>query len=427
MATVNFRVKKSASNKGKIYVVLSIGRGKVYESKLPYEIPMIQWDNTRKYPRQNSEHGKKLKDELMILERYLIQSLDEAQLNKIDIEKEWFKSKVFEFLNPVSKQDESRIVNHIQRLIDSSSTRRVKGSDHIGLSKSRVNGYANFKKILEDYELFKHKRFTFLDVSSQFVDDFTDYLINTKKYSKNYAGKQLSNLKTVCFDADRLLIPVNRYVYHIYGFRENNLERKIITLTHDELLKIQKADMPNEKLENAKKWLILGCEVGQRGEDLLNVKWDEMYSKDEYNLIDIYQSKTNKWVTVPIISTIAIDIILKYPPRKISLTKLNSYIKDVCQISEIDTIVVGKKCVGGGSDRRSVRTELPKYKLISSHCFRRTFVTLNDEIIDRQSVMEISGHSKESSYLYYINKHTDRSEKAISFARQKIKNSSLTS
>lgn len=419
MATLNFRIKKSVQNRSKIYMILSLKRGCVFESKLPFEIQANEWDNTRKYPKQNSAQNKNLKSKLLELEKYISDALDSGKLKGEQINKDWFIFKLNEFFNPSPLKEEGSIVNHVQLMIDNASTRRVKGRDSIGISKSRVKGYENFRKIIEDFEKVQRKRLTFLDVNSQFVDDFTNYLIRNKKYARNYAGKQLSNLKTVCLDADRLQIPVNRFTYHIHGFKESSTERRIITLTRQELRKIEDKDMPNEMLENAKKWLLIGCEIGQRGEDMLKINWSEIYMKEEYHLIDVYQSKTKKWVTVPILSPYVIDLIKNKPPRKISLTNLNSYIKKVCETAAINTLVEGKKYIGGGNERRVIVTQLPKYNLITSHCFRRTFVTLNDEQIDRQSVMEISGHSKESSYLYYINKRVDKSEKALNFARQK--------
>ena len=38
----------------------------------------------------------------------------------------------------------------------------------------------------------------------------------------NYAGKQIDNLKTVCFDAEKNEIPTNNYVRQIQGFSEND-------------------------------------------------------------------------------------------------------------------------------------------------------------------------------------------------------------
>ena len=52
----------------------------------------------------------------------------------------------------------------------------------------------------EDFQTYSKKQIQFVEVNKLLVDKFTNWLVNKKNYSTNYAGKQLEILKTVCID-----------------------------------------------------------------------------------------------------------------------------------------------------------------------------------------------------------------------------------
>jgi integrase len=60
----------------------------------------------------------------------------------------------------------------------------------------------------------------------------------------------------------------------------------------------------------------------------------------------------------------------------------------------------------------------PKWELITSHSFRRSFATNSCKKIATPILMSITGHSRESTFLKYINKHIDKDDNATLFALQ---------
>ncbi len=58
-----------------------------------------------------------------------------------------------------------------------------------------------------------------------------------------------------------------------------------------------------------------------------------------------------------------------------------------------------------------------KYKLITSHSFRCSFLTNYYKIIPTAVLIGITGHSKESLFLTYINKHEDKDSNANLFMK----------
>nr|WP_262905791.1 site-specific integrase [Flavobacterium psychrophilum] len=329
------------------------------------------------------------------------------------------------------------LVNHIQYIIDNANTRKVKtnGGFKIGLSSSTIKNYTLFKNIILEYQTTIKKQIQFIEITKPFVEKFTNWLVNTKNYSTNYAGKQLEILKTVCIDAEKNEIPVTPYSKTIQHFRESENDRYIQTLSFEELEQIKNADFTDaeqlkefkkanlelcknisltpETINNSRNWILLGCEIGQRGGDLLKITNENIRYKGKSIYLDILQQKTNKSVTVGLIAPHVIDIIENSLPKEMPHQKLNDFIKIVCKLAGIDAVVKGTKL-----NTETNRKELgmyPKYDLMASHCFRRSFATNYYKKIPTPILINITGHSKESLFLTYINKREDKDANADLF------------
>ena len=86
-------------------------------------------------------------------------------------------------------------------------------------------------------------------------------------------------------------------------------------------------------------------------------------------------------------------------PLVISNQKFNDYVKTLCEKAEINEMVEVVKYDKG----RKVYESSPKYKLISSHTGRRTFIT-NSILagIPLPVIQEISGHKKLATLQKYL-------------------------
>lgn len=68
---------------------------------------------------------------------------------------------------------------------------------------------------------------------------------------------------SISIDAEKHEVLVNPNTNKIEAFSEANKDRFIITLAHDELEQIKKAELKSDSLINARMWLLLGCEIVQ--------------------------------------------------------------------------------------------------------------------------------------------------------------------
>lgn len=417
MATVLFRLRSSANKNVSIKVRVSLGRGNDIELNSGFTINPKFWSKDTNLPKQNNTENKLIFNNLKKLESFIFQNLNEDLANNILIDSFWLNSKITECFNRVVINDSGSLVNHIQFIIDNANTRKVKmnGGFKIGLSKSTIKNYSLFKKIILEFQTHIKKQIQFVEVNKPLVDKFTNWLINTKDYSKNYAGKQLEILKTVCIDAEKNEIKINPYSKTIQHFRESDEDRYIQTLSFDELEAIRTADVQPKHLQNARNWLLIGCEIGQRGGDLLNITKDNVRYKGNNIYLDVIQQKTNKSVTIGIIAPNVIDIIENNFPTKVPHQKLNVDIRTVCAIAKINEPVQGTKL--NPITNRKKLDFYPKHELISSHCFRRSFCTNYYKKIPTAVLIGISGHSKESLFLTYINKREDKDANADLFMK----------
>lgn len=410
MATIKFQLL-SNSETAPIYLRLSIKRGLSPRTKTGLHINPKDWSSTN-YPKTNIDTNKKLKSDLQKLENFILDEVNNANTKGETINTVWLKHYIDLHFGRITENKQSDLLTDaIQSIIDEAPTRK-NGKGGLGLSKSRVNAYNSLKNILTDYQ--KQNSFKVKDVNVKFAKDFLKYLLNTKKYQKSYALKKIADLKTVCNDASLYGIETNAQFKRIQSAKPNN--EKILYLNPKELQAIEETLLLNDALKNARKWLLLGCNIGQRGGDLLQLNETNFKTLNNLEVIQLKQQKTNKNVTIPVLSKTK-EIIKSGLPYKISIQKFNKYIKEVCKIAEINELIEDSKITviekgKGNKEKRKINGIYPKWELMASHVCRRSFCTNLYGILPTPLIMSISAHSSEKMLLNYIGKDS------LDFAQQ---------
>lgn len=414
MATIKFQLRSEASKAVPIYFYLSMGRGSFFRIRTGFSIHPSSWSKAKGGPKQNDEANKKIAANLKALEKHLIECINDAQANGVEINNDFLQQKTNECFNREEKTDTSLVTYQIQYIIDHADTRKIPGKSKIGLAANTVKNYQTFKNIIEEFEMYIKKPLRFMDLSPEIVEKFKNWLLKKQGYSVNHAGRSLAHLKSVSKDAEKQGVTVHPNALRIEAFNESNQDRIIVTLSFAELEQIAKADLSREALINARKWLLLGCELGQRGEDLMRIKPSDFRKIDDNQVVDVFQQKGKKHVTVPVTER-AKKILNCGFPEKIALQNLNDYIKEVAKAAKLDEIIEGKKY--DSESKRKVFGKYPKHELITSHVCRRSFATNYYKTIQTTVIMGITGHVKESTFLQYINKPKDMDENAKLFLR----------
>ena len=402
MATVKCLLQSKSDN-ANIYVQFSISRKQVFKRKAGFTIDANDWSNPNAQPIQRSQELKALKSKLDKLATFINDAYNISVSDGEDITGDWLQLQIDLFNNKVQVIELDILTNYIQKYIDDAPFKKnaKKGT---GLSAGRTQNLKLFKNtiIRYEFEALKGKSILIKDVNLKFAEQYKKWLFG-KKYSINYIGKNIDNLKTICIDAFKNDIETSTQLKNIKSISEDKEPEQIIYLNDDEQEAIKNAPLIREALINARKWLLLGCLIGQRGGDLLNITDKNIKELNGMKIIELKQQKTGKLVAIPLLPE-ALEIIESGLPYKISLARYNEYIKDVCQEAGITEMITGR-IKETSRDATTIQT-LPKYKFISSHVSRRSFATNFYGRIPTPVLMNITAHGTEKMFLSYIGKTT---------------------
>lgn len=337
--------------------------------------------------------------ELLNIESFIIESYNN-DLKTSTIDKVWLTDTIEQYYTPpqVETQKSDLLIDAIQDVINNAPTRK-NSKQGIGISESRIKSYEQLKTVITKFS--KRNKYKVKDVNIAFAKKFLNWLMLDQKYSKGYALKSIDNLKAVCKDANIQGIETSTQLQNIEGGRVKN--DYVIYLTPQELDKIETKELTKQSLINARKWLILGCNIGQRGGDLLNITNENFKTVGKLNVIELQQQKTDKIVLIPVNKKVQ-EIYNHGLPHKISIQRFNDFLKELCKVCEIDTPTKGAVYQMTEHGKRKVVDTYPKHELITSHVCRRTFCSNYYGKMPTNLIMQISGHSTEKMLLTYIGK-----------------------
>ncbi len=400
MATINYRLHSTDNNKVvPIYCLVSLNREKRFEVKTGYYILTKDWSAITKLPKQNDEENKILYSKLNKLKNLLFDKINSIDEDSNEISKEWVLETIKEFRGEKVKNETDLLLNHIQYVIDTANTRenQKKGT---GLSEGRIKIYRTFLGLITTYEKHLKTKIYIKDIDIKFAEKFKLWLFSLK-YSVNSVGKNISLLKTVCNDAEKLGIETSTQLKNIKVISESKSPDEIIYLNLQELEAIEKLDSLPSHLENTRNWLILGCYLGQRGGDLMRVNKQMIKEIQGVKIIEIQQEKTGKLVAIPLLPK-ALNILENKELHSISLQKFNDYVKILCKKAEIIIPTKGSKI--DPDTKKKIKGVFPKYELIGSHVCRRSFASNFYGEIPTPILINVTGHSSETMFLKYIGK-----------------------
>lgn len=396
MASIKFLLQ-SKKDLAPIYLRLSVSRGNVFKRRTGLFISFKDWSKETGFPKQKNSEGRDLKNLLQKLEIYISESFNKDYSKGIDINGFWLEENIKKHFNQEDKQKSLEgILDYIDYYVSLADIKpNAKGG--VGLSKSRINDFKLLGNLITKYQ--GKRKLLIKDIDVNFKNKFVKWGIETEGYAKGYIGRTLGTLKTLCLDAEINGVEVSPQLKNVTGFKTKN--EYVIYLTPLELEQIEKVNLSHDYLNNARKWLLLGCNLGQRAGDLLKLTEENFVTRNGLDVIELRQQKGHKLITIPVLTKTK-EVLKNGFPRKISTQKFNDYIKEVCKIAGLEEPTEGKKL-----NKETKRKELgvyPKHELISTHICRRSFATNQYGVLPTNLIMQITGHSTEKVFLNYIGK-----------------------
>lgn len=408
MATVKFILQSKKPNSS-IYARFSIGVNQVYKRRTRETVNPENW-NTKKgsiiqrtaltkddLQKQNELTGILNKLEEFILEQY--RKRNETEI----INGDWLEEIITAFYSGGRKFEQLDFIeNYLEHYkTDILPFRKYKGKPITIRTKQKQ---LTIIEKFQDFLKTEKKRLKVSDYNIAVGNRFVTFL-RKQNLSDNTVGKYLKYTKTIFKDAKIENIQVHEQLSEIRGF---TIETPTPYLKIGELEKIQELLIVNERLEQTRDWLIIGCYTGQRASDLFRMNPEKIVNINGKEFINLSQKKTKTPVLVPIHAEVK-KILDKrngnFPPLysdniESAKTIFNENLKKICKLAEIDRIEYGR--VYDEAKKHYVFGNYPMHDLASSHLCRRTFATMYYSKIPTAVIMSVTGHKTETEFLGYI-------------------------
>lgn len=414
MPSFSYRIKSKDDKQVSIYISFRPQNSKSVFSRTGFTVHPSQWSNSKKRAKPVSPELKNLNNKLSELEIFLGDRLNKDNNLGVDINNKWLKKQIDRFNNKVPTTDLSYLLNLMDDQIANLHLKKAKDGS-MGLKKNTVKGYKDFRRVLEDYETYIDSNVKINEFGKEEFDGFVKWLSEDKNYAKGEIGRKIKRLKGLLKYGAGKGLKLGISLEAIDKEYSYKTKKYINVISEDEFFKILNLKGLPPYLENVRRWLLIGLNIGQRISDLQKIiKQDIRYDSDGIALIDVVQVKGEEPVTVPIILNPLVDILKHKFPYPISDQKFNVYMKEVCKRAGIDQIVKGYKM--NPTTMRKELVEAPKYELLASHDMRRSFATYHfDKGVSVNLIMKITGHKRESTFYEYIGRNPNKDHDAYNF------------
>lgn len=286
----------------------------------------------------------------------------------------------------------------------------ILNSKGVKLVPGTIRNYISTQSAIKRYCTSRRIKLRLDGITVDFYNDFIKYLNEAThargKYKPNVIGKFIKNIKVM-----------TRYAYENHYTTNDDFKRKefkaykenveTIYLTEEELNRLYALVLPDNQAQVRDNFLI-SCYTGLRYSDI--VRLEQKHLNFAQKMLTIVTQKTNTLVVIPMHPKVE-AIFAKYgnkPPKVQCNQSTNRMLKKLCRMAEITNFVSIIETTGGV--RQEVTYE--KCDMVTSHTARRSFATNAYRAgIPSLSIMQITGHTTESSFMRYI--RVSKEENAI--------------
>lgn len=438
MATIRFFTRTITKDKNAlvpIYVRIKSGRKTDLVCKADILVKPDNWSNETQKANQRADVFKffagesrdeqkgrqKFNDKISELRSYLESEV--MQVHREDMTSEWLKTIIDKHWHP--DKYKTSLFSFIRSFIDKSETKPNPKTGRPVSYKMRREYEVTFN-YLKDYAAEKNMVIDFKDIDLNFYDGFIQYLQNVppdknavsnesdpeqaegKKLAVNTIGKKIQTLK-IFLNAAKEEGKNTFEAYRSKKFVAMTEESETIYLNEEELTKIYELDLSENPFnERIRDLFLVSCWTGCRFSDISQITPESVSE----GLIHLRQYKTGKKVLIPL-HPVVTAILGKYKgmlPEVSTNQQFNRALKDIAEAAGINE-TTHKAITKGGI---KVSTAYKKNKLVTTHTARRSFATnLYKSGFPSLSIMAITGHVTEKSFLKYIKVTPDEHAKKL--------------
>lgn len=402
---ITFIITNKDRPKCSIQLLISF-MGEKYKKGTGCSVPLKYWNDSKKRVKINSSNVE-MSDINDILDRWEEAGNKTMEFFKAERKlaptKDEFFEKLNEFRFGVYTKERTLLLDYLDTYIERYTPLRT---------PNRVKSYKLTRTIIERYQTDKKKKLYFEDLNVSFYIRFTEWFYSFG-YSANYLGMIVVVLRLVIKEARDVDKLHNSDEFFNKAIIAPKAEVDNIYLTEEELIRIHNLKITKELIaENfedinerdisrkvtayskAKNMFLIGAFTGLRFSDFSKLKSDNITDS-----IRIQTQKTKTRVVIPVHWVVREIIDSGYDFSMMWEQKLNMHIKQIARMAGFTEDIVIKRNVAG----EDIEIKKKKYELICTHTARRSFATNAYKAgIPTISIMMITGHKSESSFMKYI-------------------------
>ena len=409
--------------------------------------------NKHRQLKDITQTDQKAKDHKMLLKdlkKDIVDSYINDKNNGIAITGDWLKSVIESNTNILDTKEKIKGVTDAETKKVDAETKKAEFINHSNLLTTAIQkmfvkykaNYDELKKykvtnnLLLKYQDVTNQIFTIKDLNQDFADKFSNWALLDMRYSKSYINSQLKRFRksaVYTYENDENdIINVSKTLTSFTMFKNPYKEKIVVTLNYYEIDLIDKCIIESQRLQDAKKAILIGCETGLRYSDMNKLIDTNIKNIDGINYWSFRTQKTDSLVQITITNRI-LYLIEKYGLPKTNYpsnnVQLNEDIKEVCKVAKINEEIKGSLAtiieINGKKETRNITDFHKKYKFITTRTFRRSFATNYYGKIDTSLITSITGHATEKQLRAYINDKDNtnikRSKKQIDSFHKKRK------
>ena len=284
-------------------------------------------------------------------------------------------------------------------------------------SPNTLKTYRTSLKRIEDFERDTKVKLSATDIHRGFYNEFLDYMTE-REYKIGYASKIMDPVKRALRWAHESGIQIHDDVlfnrlqkYHSHSYLHPTISIEELKLLADMELK--------GTLEKTRDLLIVGCWTALRISDLMKINRVKVHRDEDGEYIQVESTKVEgTYIEVPLHPQVqAIRKRWNGWPPVFNEQDFNRRLKKLGKLAGMTEKMYGevmqKKIVNGESAMRTVKGNFQKWELIASHCCRRSFATNMYGILPIGDIMQVTGHSSESTFRKYIHMKPIETRKRI--------------
>lgn len=250
-------------------------------------------------------------------------------------------------------------------------------------AKSRLSlksALMNFIRFQDEYK----ESYNTDEIGKELLDDFARYLHVNRKLKINTVKGLIQRMKYFLKKAQMNGWAVDNSYTDV---RIRNEDLFFIYLSERDIARIYYFEGLTKREKELRDLFILGCMTGQRFSDYSHITINNIVGDN----IRMLTQKTKAKVCVPITKYVK-EIFAKYNnclPKACCIQHFNKVIKDICRKTGMTEMITYEREVAG-----EIKTVMaPKYRLITSHTARRTFITnMIKNNIQESKIMGRTGH-----------------------------------